>query len=228
MRNNKIQMPSHLISRTLDCHCRHCGRLCWYSGYSQSQDFWGWDAEFCKVCDSWMNDGKGCGDPNCSYCCARPKRPSLIQLQETVWQGHCWNNTDPQPPILPLSGKEGQMGAARVSLPFGPSAREVRIGMAIVQGPDWWDEYQSRLLVFGLGEALAVTDLAGCQVSAPGIDEVATVAAGTEFYVFLGPDAVNRCRLSFDGVFVWLEPQTADGQRQLLLSDSDIASLQRR
>jgi hypothetical protein len=33
-----------------------------------------YDAMFCKVCDSWLEDR--CDDPRCNFCPQRPEKPS--------------------------------------------------------------------------------------------------------------------------------------------------------
>ena len=35
------------------------------------------DADYCPVCDRWVENG--CGDPDCTYCAGRAARPSECQ-----------------------------------------------------------------------------------------------------------------------------------------------------
>ena len=222
MKDNKIQAPLHDIARMIDLRCKQCGRLCWYSGYTQSQDFWGWDAEFCKACDCWVKEGKHCGNLSCQYCATRPVRPSLIRLQEHVSQWFFGSSDENAEPLSPLPNKPGQRGAALVAVQFAQRKQVVRIGMAIQDGHDWWDEFQSHLLIFATDANVRISGNCGSPVSANQAANMTILAAGAEFEIALLARGAPRCRLSFDGVHVWQVAQPEGGQRRLLLCDTDV------
>ena len=74
-------MKKHLVQELTE-RCLICDQAVWVSGYENNRHHVGYDAKFCRACDTWLEST--CPDPRCQYCSRRPNRPSLIPYADVV------------------------------------------------------------------------------------------------------------------------------------------------
>ena len=74
-------MKTHLVQELTEL-CIECDESIWVSGYQNNHRYVGYDAKYCRSCDTWLDST--CPDPICQYCSRRPRRPSLIPYADLV------------------------------------------------------------------------------------------------------------------------------------------------